>query len=437
MKNSLRQLGFLAAACLSADAFALKFTYSVVTEVEYSDNLVQEDNPEGRDTSGTALTGGVAFDFTSDEGSLISTDLSGEFTKRRFSIGRLESDDNKFLVARVRVKPTTNNFSLELLNSLRQVKEDRNINQTVNNQRDVNTLSITPAYFFKLSSLSSITTEYQYISINDDDEGDSSRDIDSFTVGYERQLSGESSWSINARRLTTDFSDVDEEFDQDELFFVFLKEGGPAIYRLEVGTQKVVDVSGQDEDSTQTLLEFSALRRINSFSNLTFTYRQGFGDALSADLDRAFVKVNDNDQAAFIEGVVEERQSDIRYEYNKRDLQYSFELGLRQLETDNEVENTNADIDEDRYFFTANLSGRFSDDFGYGLSYRYTKDEFNLADQENDLNRITGKLSYFPSNDLETFFSISSQRASGDGPGNNFDENAVILGLRYSPRGRR
>ncbi|GAB1257152.1 hypothetical protein NBRC116494_16540 [Aurantivibrio plasticivorans] len=420
------------------DSKAQSYGYSFFSSVGYSDNLAQLPVlGGGQETeSGTVTTAGVEFNFQSDPNVEFVTSIDGAYARNWYSLDELTSDDQRTLNLSGVYQPDDTNFRLGVFDSYLQVALDRESAQTVNNLRDINVFSVVPSYFILISPVSRINTEYRFSSIRDK-EGVTSRDFDIFTLGYERQVNSYLSLLVNARKQNTELSDTDQEFKQEEGFVGISGRGGITNFVLEYGRQRILNDGGVN-DAYQSSARFSLIRQINSFSSLTAGYSQGFGDALTVDLDNTLVNVSANDQAGFSDGIVVEKALNFRYTYVKRNLLLDVNVGARTIKSDEDVQGNQGLFDEERTFFNFSLSDRFSNTggvsaFGYQVRYFYSEDEFNLTDQTQDTGSLALRLTYFASLNFETYIELNSRDASGEAANNNFDERGGRIGFVYTP----
>jgi hypothetical protein len=372
----------------------------------------------------------------SERNVVLATNLTGNFAKTYYSIDELETDTIKELTANLLYQPRTNNFRFAAYDSLQQVPRDRTATQDVNNNANVNIYSLTPSYFVKLSSTSRIETEYNFSKI-EDEVLDSSRQLESVAGSYSSQLNSSLNWSLNLKHTNTEFLDSDVEFEQEDIFLGLEQGVGITRFSFDVGAQKILDMD------TETLLSVSLSmdRRINTNSSLRLGYKQGYGDLINDDVSNALLQVAANDEARYLNGIVEENQISLRYDYGVRYFSLRFQLygaKLKSEETDLPLQ----EVDEQRVGGNLLADYRFysrkNDALSYGmtLQYQVENSEFFLQVLENEINTASVKLNYYATKNLTTYLEVSSRNAQGNGPDSNIDEHRVAVGFEWSPRGR-
>jgi hypothetical protein len=425
--------GLCGLLCASGVA-ALDYDYSLYSSAEYTDNIRQGAGLGGEPPSGSVLEGGIDFDLATGPGTTFASEVSGDFSRRWYSEGGLEAEDRKSLDAILLYQPSSSNFSLAVLESLQQVAEDRRVVRSVNNTRDVNVFSVVPSYFFDLTSRSRIRTTYSYSRI--DDELDlASREVNSLTGGYEYQISNLSALSLNVRRSDVEFTDIGNQYEQESAFIRWAYTGRLTNWALDLGQEHIVD----QPDVDQVMVNLSLDRQINSFSSLGLAYFQGFSDAVGSQVGGRLTALVPNSEAVFADDLASEKQLTLSYGLVRGHLEGRLALEARTLQSE-DIITIGRPVDEDRYRARLGLDYRFNssnDDlsaFGIGASYRYTNEDFNLTQEFNEINEASLRLTYFATRSTNLFVELRSRNTAGTAPESDTDENAAIIGIRFSPR---
>lgn len=412
---------------------ALEYDYSLYSSAEYSDNIRQ--GGLENDISGSILRGGVGANLATDAAATLAADLSGDFSKVYYSEGGLETEDRKRLDARLLYQPASSNFRLAVLDSLRQVQEDRRSVRAVNNLRDVNILSVVPSYSFDLTSVSTIVASYSYSRI--DDELDlSSRDVESVTVGYQYNMSNLSDLSVHASRSNIEFTDTGQQLDQESAFFRWAYTGVLTNWMLDLGRQNIV----QGQDVGTSLISFSVDRQVNNFSQARLFYRQGYSDLVNSNVGGRLVQIVPNIDAVFADELAREKQLALSYDITLGALEGRLGLDARRMQSEEAV-SFGRPIDEDRYTASTGLDYRFRSEqqnlsaYGVGASYRYVEEEFKLENESNQINEAAVRVNYFATRSSSFYFEIRSRDTAGTAPRSDTDEKSVLVGFRFSPRG--
>lgn len=435
-------IGAIAIVCAQT-GYALDYNYSIFSSVEYTDNIRQVSEAGGTDEAGQIYDAGLGFNLDTEANVLLAADVSGTFSKRYYSADELDAEDRKDLMASLLFQPSSNNFRLAVLESLQQVSADRRSVQTVNNLRDVNIVSVVPSYFFDLTPISRIRASANYSRI-DEDEGDrtggafedSSRDVRGATVGYQYQVSDLSNWSLNATRSNTEFTDTEQEYDQESVFFRWAYGGRLTDWSLDLGQQRIVDA----QDADEALVTFSIERQVNNNASLSMFYHQGYNDIVNDSVGNELIRIVPNRNAAFADELATEREFTLAYNYSRINFDAGVTLSTRNLESEESL-TIGRPVDEDEHGLRLSSGYRFRDEnynmspYGLGLDYRHAREEFNLEGLENKINELRFRLDYFASQSLRVYLQLRSRNASGAGGSGDNDEQSVTLGFSFSPRG--
>ncbi|MEX1033991.1 MAG: hypothetical protein WDZ30_11570 [Cellvibrionaceae bacterium] len=377
----------------------------------------------------------MAFNLNTESNAVLATDLTGDFGKIWYSAGDLDNEDRKDLSASFLFQPSSTNFRLAILESLRQVAADRRTVRTVNNRRDVNIFAVVPSYFIDLSPVSRIRVAYSYSRIDEEFDA-SSRDVKSVTAGYQYRVSNMSSWSLNASQSNIEFIDTGQEFDQESAYFRWSYEGLLTNWNLDLGRQQIVDGENTDE----TLLTFSIDRDVNNFATVGLFYYQGYNDVINTSVSNRLTQLVANEDAVFAEEIAKEQSSSVFYDYTRDRLGARVSLETRELKSE-EALSIGREVDEERHGIRFSSNYRFRDDgynlsrFGVAVNYRYSREVFNLEDEEIRVNEGGIRLDYYANRSVRMFFGLSSRNAAGTGFRAETDERSVIVGIRFAPRG--
>lgn len=427
-------IGAIAVVCAQA-SYALDYNYSLFSSVEYTDNIRQVSEAVGADEAGRVIDAGLGLNLNTEPNVLLAANVSGSFARRYYSADELDSEDRKDLLASLLFQPSSNNFRLAVLESLQQVAADRRSVSTVNNLRDVNIFSVVPSYFIDLSPVSRIRTSASYSRV--DEEFDlASREVRGATLGYQYRVSNLSTWSLNATRSNTEFTDTSQEYDQDTLFFRWSYVGRLTNWSLDLGQQRVDEREGADE----TLVSFSVEREVNNNAGVSLFYYQGYNDIVNNSVGNELTGMIPNRDAAFADELATERELSLGYDYARNNFDAGIDLFARNLES-KEVFTIGRPVDEDEYGVRLSSGYRFRDEnynmspYGLGLNYRHTREEFNLDGRENKIHELAIRLDYYASQSMRVYLQLRSRNTSGSGGSANSDEQSAMLGFTFSPRG--
>ena len=422
------------------NTFGQSYDYSIFAEALKSDNIQQASsnlNLGADPQSGNIYEGGIRFDLANTPNATFAFAADGEFSRTKYQVENLEPEDNKRLNASLIFQPSNINFSLSILDQLRQVSANRQATQQVNNLSDVNVFSIVPAYFINLTSASRIDLNYRYSDI-EEEQNLNSRTIGSSTVAYRRQVNQYTSWSVNAVDSHTEFKDTEFEFDQQSVFFRWQHTGDVTNYNLDFGRQRVLGEDNAD-DVYQTYVGVSLNREINTFSDLELQYFQGYSDAVNVDVSNTITQTSANDQAAFVQGLVRETQASVIYNYTNRNFTSRWQAQTRDLESEDDFAGNIGNIDENRDSVQVDFEYRFTtaqspSRFGIQLSYFYETSEFHINDVETKIGEGRIRFNYFPTPKLTTYLQVVERNTSGTGPQSDTDETRYIFGIEFAPR---
>lgn len=435
---------FLASPFVNAEK--VDIGYSFFSNYEYSDNVSQLADIQGATPvdppSGNGLEYGLRIDLKTEQTAVLAATFDANLSQIKYSIDEsgfdLEDDTRKNIQASVLLQPRTNNFRLSIIDSLQQVKADRSSVQGVNNTADVNVFSVTPSYFFRINERSKINLKYTYSDVDEDVEDttqqNSSKTSTTTELGYQRQLSRFLDWSLIANHVETEFEEPNLKFDQDAIFLRVVKTGTLTNYSLDLGRQRAIDEN--DVDSYQNLIGFSLGRKINRTSDLTMLYRKGFSEAVNINVSNTLVQLQANNQSAFVDGIAREERLDVKYDYVKENL--GLHLGLYGQDIKSEDELLNITLDDERNLgYQLGFDYRFlGNRYVFRLNYLHEKTEFNLVDQENEVDTVTMRIDNNLSKKWTISFSLASRNAEGSQTQNEVEEKKAILGLEFFPKGR-
>lgn len=444
-KTSLA-VAFLLLASGVVGAEKVDIGYSFFSNYEYSDNVSQLAGNQGTVSidppSGSSLEYGLRFDLETEQTAVLAAKIDANVSRINYKINEsgteLDDDDRKNIQASVLFQPRTNNFRLSIIDSLRQEKSDRTNVQGVNNTTDVNVFSITPSYFFRLNERSRINVQYIYSDLDEDVEDatqlDSSKVSTTAELGYQRQVSNFLNWSLNANHVETEFKELNLEFDQDAIFLRIVKSGSLTNFSLDVGRQRAID--SNDVDAYQNLIGFSLSRKINRTSDFTLLYRKGFSEAVNINVSNTLVQLQANNQSAFVDGIAREERLDVKYDYIKESFGLHFGLYGQDIKSEDELQNI--ELDDERILgYMLGIDYRF---FGnrciVGLDYVHEKTEFNLINQENEIDAVTLRIDNNLSKKWTMSFSLGSRNTKGSQVQDGVEEKKAILGLEFFPKGR-
>lgn len=426
-------MGAILSLCCGAPSWALDVDYTLHSSAEVTDNIRQSGADD--DVSGNILRAGILFNINTDENATLAADVAGDFTHIYYSEGGLDGENRKNLDLSAVWRPPSTNFQLTVLNALRQIQEDRRLVRDVNNIRDYNIFSVIPSYHYDLTTRSRINTSYSYSVITDELDL-ASRDVSTVALGYEYQVSNLSSLSLNVSQSDIEFTDTGQELDQQSAFGRWIYRGRVTSWMLDVGRQRITEVN----DAEVTLVNFSVVRQLNRISELGLYYRQGYGDVVGSAVGGRLSMLVPNTDAIYAEELAREKQGSLIYRMTLNNLEGAIRAEARRWESEEAVSIGYA-VDEDRYILTLGGDYRFrSADQGLsryslGMWYRYMDERFNLDDLDHQINEVGVRLNYFASQTTQLFFELRSRNTSGTGPMSSTDENAGMVGIRFSPTG--
>lgn len=432
MSNKYNVLALCALFC-AADVLALDLSYTLHSSAELSDNIRQSAADE--DVSGTTYRAGIDFDVAMDESATLAADISGDFSHIYYSEGGLDSENRKNLDLTGVWSPRDTNFQITVLDALRQIEEDRQLARSVNNIRDYNIFSVIPSYYYDLTTRSRVNISYSH-SIISDELDLASRDVSTVALGYEYQVSTLSALSFHVSESDIEFSDTGQELDQQSAFARWVYQGRLTSWMLDLGRQRITEV----QDAEETLVNFSIVRRVNRFSELGLYYRQGYGDVVGSAIGGRLSTLVPNIDAIYAEELAREKQASLVYRLSLNNTEAHARLEARRWESEEAV-SIGYPLDEERYsfFMAAEYRFRASDHgpspYSLGMWYRYFDERFRVEDQRDKINEVALRLSYLASRSTQLFFEIRSRNTSGTGALSRTDENAGMIGIRFSPTG--
>lgn len=428
---------YLLALCIGlfygVNALALDLNYTLHSSAEFSDNIRQSGAEE--DISGNTLRAGILFDVATEESATLAADVSGDFSRIHYSEGGLEDENRKNLDLSAVWQPRSTNFQLTVLDALRQIEEDRRLTSTVNNIRDYNIFSVIPSYFYDLTTRSRINTAYSY-SIITDELDLASRDVKTLSLGYEYKVSNLSTFSLNVSEADIEFTDTGQQLDQQSAFARWVYRGRLTSWMLDLGRQRITEV----DDAEQTLVNFSLLRQVNRISELGLYYQQGYGDAVGSAISGRLSLLVPNVDAIYAEELTREKQASLVYRMSFNNLEGAARLETRRWESEERV-SIGHQVNEERYSAYVAADYRFPSPehglsrYSLGAWYRYMDERFIDEDLQHDVNEVAMRLTYFASPTTQLFFEVRSRNTSGSGPMARTDENAGMVGIRFSPTG--
>ncbi|MCW8193273.1 hypothetical protein F6455_00545 [Proteobacteria bacterium 005FR1] len=412
---------------------ALDYDYTLYSSAEYSDNIRQGGLGDDR-PSGNILEGGIDFNVATSADTTFAADVEGDFSRRWYSVDGLDAEDRKFLDAGLLFQPDSSNFRLAVLESLRQVAENRRLARAVNNIRDVNVFSVVPSYFVDLTSRSRIRGTYSYSRI--DEELDlATREVNTATVGYEYKVSNLSNVSLNVSQSDIEFTDRGTQYDQESGFFRWTYLGRLTNWALDLGQQRIVGF----DDAQEVLVNFSLDRQVSRYSTLGLFYSQGYSDAVGSQVGGRLTQLVPNSEAVYADDLAREQRMTLSYGFARGAIEGRLAVDAQTLESEEAVV-IGRRVDEDNYSARLGLDYRFRSrnydlsDFGIGASFRYRLEEFNITQEETEVNEAALRLTYFATRSTDLFMEVRSRNAAGTAPSSDSDENAIMVGIRFSPR---
>lgn len=431
-KNKYLPLALLSLS-YGVHSWALDLDYTLHSSAEVSDNIRQSGADE--DISGTILRAGILFDVSTDESATLAADVSGDFSHIYYSEGGLDGENRKSLDLSAVWDPRSTNFQLTVLNALRQTQEDRRLVREVNNIRDYNIFSVIPSYHYDLTTRSRINTAYSYSVITDELDV-ASRDVSTVALGYEYQVSSLSSWSLNISQSDIEFTDTGQELEQQSAFGRWTYRGRSTTWMLDLGRQRITEVN----DAEVTLVNFSVVRQVNRISDLGLYYQQGYGDVVGSAVGERLSLLVPNIDAIYAEELAREKQGSLVYRFALNNLEGAIRADARRWESEEAV-SIGHTVDEERYSLNLGLDYRFSSSdqglspYALGVWYRHMDERFNLDDLDHQINEVGLRLNYFFSRSTLLFAELRVRNTSGTGPMASTDENAGMVGIRFSPTG--
>jgi len=444
--NRALVVSFFILASGTVNAEKVDFGYSFFSNYQYSDNVSQLADIQGvtpvDPPSGNGLEYGVRFDLKTEQTAVLAAAIDANLSRIKYSVNEsgfdLDDDTRKSVQASLLLQPRSNNFRLSIIDSLQQIKADRSNVQGVNNTADVNTFSITPSYFYRLNTHSRIHIGYTYSDLKEDVEDtaqqNSSRTSTTTELSYQRQLTRFLNWSLVVNHVETEFKEPKVEFDQDAVFLRIIKTGTLTNYSIDLGRQRAIDAN--DKDAYQNLIGFSLGRKINRSSDLTMFYRKGFSEAVNINVSNTLVQLEANNQSAFVDGIAREERIEVKYDYIKENLGLHFGLYGQDIKSEDELQNIILD-DERNLGYQLGFDYRFlGGRYAVRLNYLHEKTEFNLTDEENEVDAVTLKIDNNLSRKWTVSFSVGSRNAKGSQTLNEVEEKQAILGLEFFPKGR-
>lgn len=445
MYRLIVRIGLLVIVILNSSLLrALDFDYSLFSSTTYNDNFNQNLN----DPSGFALNAGLNFRANTDQNSDWIFNVTGTYSKDFFFIDELQDQEIKLLVADINYSSKSSNFTLLVRDDLSQTPQNRTSTQSVGNLTDVNTATIRPSYFIKLSPVNRLFFDVTYIDSSRKDQSAIVADGFSFdTISLEKSIRFEKKINpTNDLSLVVNSTDNDLEsssggtpidFVQEDAFVRWVARGRYNKIQLEVGKSRITD----DFDNVFNINLFNGLykRTINSTQEIEFNYRKGFYVTLNNNFIDNTVNVG-NDSFSSAQKLTSKT---LVYSANETFLNLSISLfdlnfsgtSFSSAETRSGGEVT-ASYSMSRFFSTA-------PDTGITLSYRKSSNNFNNINSSNEIKTkidiVELGFNYAYSPTLMYRLEISSRNSSSNNPNNQLnggDSNSITIGFRYTPNGR-
>ncbi len=420
---------------------AIDYTYSVFSDLTYSDNF--DSNID--DASGYSSNNGISFGIDTDQNSYLIFGLSGAYSKSFFSLDGLSDQETKQLALELSYEAVSNNFGLLLRDDFSQTPQNRTSTQQFDNVADVNVITIRPSYFFKLSPIDRIYFEGTHVTSTRKDQSGIQSDGSSFdtiskikSIRYEKKINATTDISFIFN--STD-NDLDSEsgtgnidFIQEDAFFRWIGRGASNQLQLEYGRAEIEDELGREFDTN--LLNVIYSRQVNRTHLLDASYRKGF-----------LLRLNDN----FIDGSVDvsDESFGAAQELVSTNLNYAISetfISLTFNAFDLEFTGTGGNSEETRKGITVTASYSLARIFSTGIdtnvafSVRKNKNSFTGLDNSTINTKVDSyefRYNYASSASLSYYISFDKRNAASDNQNtrlNGGDSKSLSIGFSYSPR---
>ncbi|MGI1678198.1 MAG: hypothetical protein K6L75_05675 [Cellvibrionaceae bacterium] len=417
---------------------ALEYQYSLFGNGEKSDNIFRsEDDQESSEIYNT----GVTFSAQSTEGEVLQTNVSALLGKTFYSDNDIDDENLRGFEGGVVYSPNRSNFSLTLADSYAQIQSNRFVTNRVSNSSDVNVFAALPRYFLRLSGRDQINFEFLYSNVSDRDAdsglGDVSRTIIKPAIGYERAISKISDLAFYVAQTDTKYDELeDSDYEERSAFLRLSSSRRQTAYVLDVGRSEITTDAGNSFDGN--LIGFSLSRQVNANDRITFRYNQDYGNLVNTDVSIGVINLNINDQAGYIDEVIEQKRFRAQYSHDGAYVDVSASI------YQDFIESLFGDREED------SIGGDLAIVFNYGqllktasqgdITFRlgYEKSSFENVGIENDEIYTALRYNSFLTNNLLVFAEYRHENieertllANGD-----VTENSIMIGFSYSPLGR-
>lgn len=417
---------------------ALEYQYSLFANGEATDNIFRStDNEE----SAEIYNAGVSFSIQSTESPVLQTNLSGLLGKTFYSGIDTDDENLRGFEGGLLYTPARSNFSLTLIDSYSQIQSNRFTTQRVSNTSDVNVFAAIPRYFIRLSGKDQINFELLYSHVSDRDEdsglGDVSRSFIKPAIGYERSISKITDLAIYVSQTDTEFAElIDRDFEERSAFLRWTSRKRQTTYVLDVGRSEIETEDGETFEGS--LVNFSLSRQVNAQDRLTLRYNQDYGNLISTDFSVGVTNLDVNNQAGYIDEVIEQKTLRARYSHDGAYVDYSVSIYKDYLEglfSDREEDSTGGDVTV-VFNYGQLLKTASESDITFRIGFE--QQEFAGVDTEIDDMYASLRYNNFATQNFLIFAEIrhekiKEQSLSVDG---DVTENSLILGFSYSPLGR-
>jgi len=421
---------------------ALEYQYGLNANYRLSDNIL-ESMPA---TSGSIVNTGFSFNLTEREHKDWFVQARGTFNHEEFSVDQVRSRNRKSFSGRFEYNPSSNNFSLIVLDELSEVPEDRFNAQSDLNVRETNVLSVIPSYVYNMSALDRLNFRGNYVKTknNGAQNGNqanqiinASQESKSYSAEYERQLNSTNQlFTIYSKTMVAFDSGNGIDYDLQNLLLRWVINGRATGVQLEFGRSEIEDVNS----NVVGLNTYRATVRriINSSHSFVIDIRKAFDSEIETNSVNNSVDIGDAANNLIRAQII--KSSNLRYEINTESLVASVSI------FQNETRDAVGISQEEQVGYTGSLSYPISRLF---FGNDRSQLQLNFSDSKNTFDSNTNNFQAFENrvrlqeliyshnyNDKLSFYLVIQNQELSGGRLNSGslqgDSKSISIGFNYS-----
>ncbi len=417
---------------------SLEYQYSFFGNAEKTDNIFRSETDE---ESAEIYNAGLNFSLQSTESDVLQTNLSALLGKTFYSGIDTEDENLRGFEGGAVYSPARSNFSLTLVDSYAQIQRNRFTTQRVSNSADVNVFAALPRYYIRLSGKHQINFELLYSHVSDLDAEtrltDVSRSIIKPAVGYERAISEITDLAFYISQTDTSYDELlDTDYEERSAFLRLTSNRRQTAYVFDVGRAEIETDTGETFDGN--LIGFSLVRQVNASDRLSFRYNQDYGNLVNTDVSVGVVNLNVNDQAGYIDEVLEQKTFRTTYSHDGAYVDVSvgvYKDYLEGLFSDREEDSLGVDVS---VVFNFGQLFRTASQSDITLRVGFEKEDFVSANSETEDLYSSLRYNNYVTENLVIFAEYRHENIEERSLLVNGDvaENSFRFGFSYSPLGR-